>query len=134
MDYDYYEAVKDDIIDGLDNYDSYTEYGSYDEYYDTMYDYFWIDDGVTGNGSGSYFFDAYESEEALLHNTDLLQEALEYFGYDGVPVDKIFDFEWCDVTIRCYLLGELLGEVLEEQGIYDYFENYENNYDEDDDE
>lgn len=33
---------------------------------------------VTGNGSGSYTCDAYEAEENLCHNLDLLKDAAEF--------------------------------------------------------
>jgi hypothetical protein len=43
----------------------------------------------------------------------LLRDALYEFGCDDVnPIDK--GEEWCDVTIRCYLLGECLAEVLDD--------------------
>ena len=71
----------------------------------------WLEDCVTGNASGSYTFSSWEAEENLCHNQDLLQEALEEFGYDGTCVlDK--GAEWCDVTIRCYLLGDVLRQVI----------------------
>ena len=50
---------------------------------------------------------------ALAHNWDLLAEALTEFGCDGVnAIEK--GAEWCDVTIRCYLLGQAIAEVMEE--------------------
>lgn len=102
--YNYYENVKEDIRNYLKNTDERDE--------QTLYDDMFLDDSVTGNGSGSYTLSTYQAEENLCHNMDLLQEALEYFGYNIDYLEK--GAEACDVTIRCYLLGQLLSEVLEE--------------------
>ena len=72
----------------------------------------WIADSVTGNASGSYTFSTWQAEENIAHNMDLLSEAMEEFG--NSPADMQNGAEWCDVTIRCYLLGQVLQEVLEE--------------------
>lgn len=40
----------------------------------------WAEDSVTGNGSGSYYFSGYRSQEQVLDNMDLLREAYNYFG------------------------------------------------------
>lgn len=103
-DYNYYESVKEDIKEYLRNTDERDEQKLYDEMF--------IDDSVTGNGSGSYTFSTYEAEENLCHNMDLLQEALAEFGDNNT--DILQNPEACDVTIRCYLLGQLLSEALEE--------------------
>lgn len=102
--YNYYESVKEDIKEYLRNTDERDEQKLYDEMF--------IDDSITGNGSGSYTFSTYEAEENLCHNMDLLQEALEEFGDNNI--DILQNPEACDVTIRCYLLGQLLSEALEE--------------------
>ena len=71
----------------------------------------WACDLVTGNASGSYFCNTYAAEEALCHNWDLLRESLDEFCCDDVnPIEK--GAEWCDVTIRCYLLREVISSVL----------------------
>lgn len=69
-----------------------------------MYDFCWIADQVTGNGSGSYYFNAYKAEEAVCHCMDLWVEAEEEFGSD-CPVWR--GAEIADVTIRCYLLSQV---------------------------
>lgn len=65
---------------------------------------------MTGNASGSYTFSTWEAEENICHNLDLLAEA-------------------CDVTIRCYLLGQAIAEALEE--IADEFEEAQKEDEED---
>lgn len=101
--YNYREAMYSDIMD-------YIKWNNCELDYEKLYDDLWIDDSVTGNASGSYTCNAWQAEEYLCHNMDLLEDALSEFGYDGIPLDK--GAEWCDVTIRCYLLGEVLGEVI----------------------
>ena len=121
--YDYREAVKDDILEALNNgdYDYILNNDEYkdengaliadDDLYNALYDEMWIDDSITGNGSGSYTFNTYKAESNLCHNLDLLAEACDYFGSN---TDILKDgAEACDVTIRCLLLGECLSDVLE---------------------
>lgn len=120
MDYDYRNEMRKDIhaaIDEIENWETATiseAFMSKEDAYDHLYDRLWVDDSVTGNGSGSYFFNRYEAEEAIAHNLDLLEEALYEFGCENVDaLEK--GAEWCDVTIRCFLLGEVLTEVLDER-------------------
>jgi hypothetical protein len=68
---------------------------------------------VTGNASGSYTFNAWKAEEYLCHNLDLLGEALAEFGCEPNYITEK-GAEACDVTIRCYLLGQAISEVLSE--------------------
>ena len=104
--YNYYEAVKEDIRNALEE----TE----ERDYDNLYDQLWIDDSVTGNGSDSYYYcNAWEAEEAICHNLDLLGEALQEFCC-GPEYLKEKGSKAADVTIRCYILGSCLREVLEE--------------------
>lgn len=106
--YDYYEAVKEDIREWLDDNKDYIT--SYD--YDDLYDRLWVADSVTGNGSGSYAFSEYQAEQNLVGNKELLIEALTEFG--GSFEEALRSSEYADVTVRCYLLGGCLSEVLEE--------------------
>lgn len=113
--YDYYLNLKEDIEEVL-NYVDYEDWKSmdYDEYYSWLYDNLWIDDYVTGNGSGSYTFNTQEAMENVFNNFDLAKESYQEFG--GDLAQDLIDENWekIDVTIRCYLLGEVLAEVLEE--------------------
>ena len=87
-------------------------------------DELWVDDSVTGNGSGSYTFNTWQAEENLCHNMDELKEACTEFGQDiGEAVKQ--GAEYCDVTIRCYLLGQAISaalDELEEEGKIQYKE------------
>ena len=92
--------------------------------YNNLYDDLWVDDSVTGNASGSYWFNSWKAGEALQGNWDLLRDALAEFGCEDVnPIDK--GEEWCDVTIRCYLLGECLSDAIAEL-INEYEEGADN--------
>ena len=107
MKYNYYEAVKNDALEYI------KENNLQDKSQDELYDELFMSDSVTGNASGSYYCNTYKAEEALAHNLDLLKEALNEFGGDfNNALER--GAEYCDVTIRCYLLGQVLADVLEE--------------------
>lgn len=114
MEYNYFEAVKADVLDYIREEIDLAEWkGNRDGLEEKLKDDLWTVDGVTGNGSGSYTFNSYRAAEYLAHNWDTLAEALREFGQDDVnAVEK--GPEWCDVTIRCYLLGQAIGEALDE--------------------
>lgn len=113
--YNYYEEVKNAVEEAAEN--EYTlemlEPIDLDEYEEKLNDALWVDDSVTGNASGSYFFNRYEAEEALAGNLDLVQEALQEFGYNNINIlDK--GAEWLDVTIRCYIVSSCIAEYIDE--------------------
>ena len=111
--YNYREAIEDDIREYINTEINLDEYrGHRDELEEELNEELWAFDGVTGNASGSYFFNVWEAEEALCHNLDLLADALSEFG-GGCDILKDGP-EACDVTIRCYLLGECVAAVLDE--------------------
>lgn len=112
--YDYLEAVKNDVRNYINNEINLTEWqGRADELEETLNDVLFSKDSVTGNASGSYTFSTYQAEENLAHNWELLEEALEEFGQNGEDILSK-GAEWCDVTIRCYLLGFAIAETLKE--------------------
>lgn len=111
MDYNYYDAMEQDIRDYIeDNLEYVVEEGmDLDDLQEKLYDEMFMADSVTGNASGSYTFNAYKAEENLAHNLDLLQEAYDEFGDDyGDLINR--GAETADVIIRCYLLGQVLGD------------------------
>ena len=110
--YNYFEAVKNDVLDYIKENEIKVTTSNKDELADSLNDDLWANDSVTGNGSGSYFFNTWKAEEALCHNLDLLGEACEEFGSTA---DLLKDgAEACDVTIRCYLLPRAISEALDE--------------------
>ena len=111
--YDYLEQVTTDAKEAILENMEYWNFDDREELEEVAYDELWADDSVTGNGSGSYFFSTWKAEEALCHNLDLLAEACEEFGGDiGEAVKQ--GAEACDVTIRCYLLGQAIAAALDE--------------------
>lgn len=111
--YNYLEAVTDDVREYIENEIDLADWkGDRDGLEEKLNDDLWTVDSVTGNGSGSYTFSTWQAEENLAHNWDVLEEALAEFGYDENPIEK--GAEWCDVTIRCYLLGQAIAAALDE--------------------
>lgn len=115
--YNYYDEMYEDVknaieeraeeLDGLDR----------DEREEKLNDDLWIDDSVTGNASGSYTFNRYTAEEYVKDNLDLLRDALNDFGDPKKDLERVFideDFEFADVSIRCYMLAGVISNVLDE--------------------
>lgn len=113
--YNYEEAVLEDvkeaILDGL-RMGEYVDFDDLEDAKDAIQEALWINDYVTGNGSGSYTFNTLLAELYLVNNGDLYDEALEDFGgkYDSSPENR-------DITIRCHLLGSAIQEAIESEDI-----------------
>lgn len=118
--YNYLEAMKEDIVDVFSDYyneEDLKEFNDLDELKEDLYDKLWIDDSVTGNASGSYTFNSYQAKENVMDNMDLCKEALEEFCVDAETIGEKFlneDWEYLDVTIRCYLLSQAIEEAIGE--------------------
>lgn len=107
--YDYLSAVESDVREYIENNVNFHDYSDLDEMKEDLNEKLFVEDSVTGNASGSYTFNAWKAEEYLCHNLDLLAEANEEFGGSS---DILSDgAETCDVTIRCYLLGQAIENV-----------------------
>ena len=118
--YNYLEAMVEDIKDyirndaELDRND--LEYGR-EALEEKLNDDLWTCDSVTGNASGSYTFNSYKAMEYVLDNIDLLHEMCNEFGIEAETIGQKFldeEWEWMDVSIRCYLLGQAISEALDE--------------------
>lgn len=121
MMYNYSEAIKDDIRNYLDNdfdWDTVRENEmDADELKEQLNDDLWINDSVTGNASGSYTFNSYKAGEYVKENIDLCREMINEFCIDADTVAEKFldeDWEYFDVSIRCYLLNQCIDEVVDE--------------------
>lgn len=107
--YDYLSAVESDVREYIENNVDFHDYSDLDEMKEDLNEKLFVEDSVTGNASGSYTFNTWMAEEYLCHNLDLLAEANEEFGGSS---DILSDgAEACDVTIRCYLLGQAIENV-----------------------
>lgn len=116
--YDYREAMTEDVKEWIKENVDLTEWTEDREGLEQqLNDDLWTADSVTGNGSGSYTFNRVQASLYVLDNMDLLQEAIDKFSTDPATVGDKFiseDWEWFDVTIRCYLLGSIISDVLNE--------------------
>lgn len=110
--YDYLEAVTNDVKEYINSEIEMSDYSDRDELEEYLNEHLFCEDSVTGNASGSYTCNAWQAEENLCHNLDLLGEALAEFGGDAS--DLLESAESCDVTIRCYLLNQAISSVLDE--------------------
>ena len=107
--YDYLSAVESDVREYIENNVNFHDYSDLDEMKEDLNEKLFVEDSVTGNASGSYTFNTWKAEEYLCHNLDLLAEANEEFGGSS---DILSDgAEMCDVTIRCYILGQAIENV-----------------------
>lgn len=120
MNYNYLEAMKKDVKEYLKNEAKLTLddllYNRSD-LEEKLHDDLWVNDSVTGNASGSYFCNTYKSKECVLDNMDLLKEMCQEFGTGAETIGQKFiddEWEWMDVSIRCYLLGQAISEALDE--------------------
>ena len=122
--YNYYEAMKEDIKNYIA--ENYTEEElnekllDFDNFSEDLNDDLWTVDSVTGNGSGSYTFSRATAKDYILsdsENIDLLREALKEFCVEADTIAEKFlseEWEYFDVTVRCYILGGVIYEVLED--------------------
>lgn len=111
--YNYLEAVTADVLAYIDENSITVTSENRNEIENQLNDELFTCDSVTGNASGSYTFSAWQAEENLCHNLDLLAEACEEFGSDAANLLRD-GAEACDVTIRCYLLGQAISAALDE--------------------
>ena len=99
--------TKEEISEKLEDRDKFSE---------ELYDDCWIADEVTGNGSGSYTFSRSEAKENVLSDIDTVREALQEFCVEADTIAKKFldeDWEYFDVTARCYVLAQAIEEALD---------------------
>lgn len=114
---DYYQQVKNDAIAAIDEQFDYG-YWDKDTQWDEVYDNLFVDDAVTGNGSGSYTFNREKSRENVSDAIwdDRILQALANIGCDSEQLAEYLrdnDPESIDVTIRCAMLGEVYSEIEE---------------------
>ena len=129
MKYDYMEAMKADVREYIENEIDRADFDDKDELYNFLNDELWTADSVTGNGSGSYTFSRAKAKEYVTEGgMDYLQEACKEFDVSYETIGKAFieeDYEYMDVTIRCYLLSQAISEVLDELDEEGYFDTEE---------
>ena len=124
--YDYEEAVRSDIKDYiLENYDrnDLADFDDEDDFKDCLIDILVNEDSITGNISGSYYYNIYKAQEALIGNMGLLRAACEELDLSNEEIGERFldgDFEYFDCMVRCYIviytnvIEDAVDELLEE--------------------
>lgn len=114
MAYNYYQDMEDAIESYIEYDFDFSSVTDLDEMEQTLNDDLWANDSVTGNGSGSYTFNRYAAQDYVMENIELVQEAFTEFDQKERFADWFFDsdFESIDVTVRCYLLGQVIGNVI----------------------
>ena len=126
--YDYKEAVKHDILEYIHDELDLKAFEDLSELKNNLQDELWNNNSITGNASRSYTFNSEQAEEYVYNNTDLLLDAIREFDVDSETVGEKFiqkNWEYFDVTIRCYVLSSCINDALEE--IKDEFEKAHTN-------
>lgn len=122
MTYNYMEAVKNDVLENIGYYFSLEEIAAKlhedrDDFAEELNDLFWIDDSVTGNASGSYTFNRAQAREYVTGDMDTVAEAIREFCMESETIADHFlceDWEYFDVTARCYCLYSAIDTALDE--------------------
>lgn len=155
----YYDEMKNDIMEAIKyDYTNVLENAiDKEDAFEILEEIFFVSDGITGNASGSYYFNSYESRKHCYNYSNNVKIALKDFGYtkmlekfkrfevacdygyidvENMEIDSdIFNeldeydkedvleaweeiqglnFETIDVITRCYVLNEVLTDVLDE--------------------
>ena len=111
--YNYEKALRVDILANLLDLEEFMKQPdeSYYEWANRLSESSDYVDRITGNGSGTYTFNTVKAAEYLVGNDGLAKEAFEEFGYPEDP-SKLLDPEYVDCTIRTYLMGGVLNDII----------------------
>lgn len=127
--YNYEEAMKSDVLDYIaENIERNDYIDNREELEELLNDDLFCEDSVTGNASGSYYCNAWKARAAVIDNMEYCTKSLREFCTEPATIAEHFlneDWEYFDVTIRCYLLGSMISAVLDELEEAGYFEESE---------
>lgn len=132
--YNYLENVTADAKQAILENLNYWDFTDREELEEIANDELWCDDIVTGNGSGSYTFNREAAKEYVTRSDDgldTLRDAVREFDCEHEAFTAFLEENWeyFDVTIRCYLLSQAIStalDELEEEGKIQYQEEEEN--------
>lgn len=119
--YNYYDAVKDDVIKAIEEDDELLprEDEDRDNYRERLEDALWASE-VTGNGDYAYYYsDEEDAIAAVMWNLDLCKETYIDFGIDEDAVDFMSSIRSVDVSIRCYVLPSAIDAAIDELGFFE---------------
>ena len=113
--YNYLEAMKQDVKENIEENINATDYEIKEDLEEYLNDTLWTEDSVTGNASGSYTFNRATAKKYVDENKDLINDMMEEFDCKEKVANWWIEdnYEAIDVSIRCYLLGQAISEVLE---------------------
>lgn len=116
--YNYRNVMRLDILDAIENalhdIDCIADASDKGELCEALNDILWDADTVTGNGSGSYTFSRDEARKCVADNLDIMVEMAKEFDCKDELLEHLMnsDFEWIDVSIRCYLLNDMICDTI----------------------
>lgn len=119
----YFEDYRCEVMEDSKRYidENYEWYDDFDELYDALF----TADSVTGNGSGSYYFNSWKAKEAVKDVVwdDEFLDAISEFGWS---LENLFKQgpEAIDVVARCAALSYIPYNEMEEH-FYDLKEGKE---------
>ena len=119
--YDYYKAVKEDVLNAIEEDDELLPREDEDEtnYEKRLADALWASK-VTGNGFYAYYYsDKEDAIAAVMGNLDLCKEAYLDFDIEDDAVDFMSNIRFVDVTIRCYVLSSAIDAAIDELGFFE---------------
>ena len=125
----YLDMVKEDVKNWIDENIDYIDddvKADKDALFEYLNDNLWTEDSLTGNASGSYTFNSWDAENYVKADMDTVKEALNEFFVPAETIAEKFlneDWEYFDVTARCYVLESAIYEVLEDMEEEGFFDN-----------
>lgn len=118
--YDYYDAVKDDVVKAIceDTELEPHEDEDRDDYAERLYDELWASE-VTGNGDYAYYYsDEEDAIAAVMWNLDLCSEAYRNFDKEQDAVIFMNNIREADMIIRLYVLPSAIDAAIDELGFF----------------
>lgn len=113
--YDYRIEMANDILNYIQSNITFEDWEFRVDFEDYLYNELWADNSITGN-DGNYYSTESDCEAFLAYNLDLMMEACEEFCVDMKTLLQHYHngdlARYLDCTIRCYLLGEVIYEIL----------------------
>lgn len=112
----YLEQMKSDILDYIRWEEIEVTEENRSKVEDDLNERLWVVDSVTGNASGSYTCNSHQAREYVLEDGEqYIEEVIEDYCIPPAEIAKhLFDWEYWDVSIRCWLLGQAISEALDE--------------------
>ena len=115
--YNYYDAMKEDIITWLgEEWEPFqlSDFKDRSDAADYLYDALWNDDAITGNTS--YYDTEKNCENYLCYNINLIMDSCIEFGIDLDTIKEKYErnelARFLDTSIRCYVLPYAINDAL----------------------